>query len=94
MALTWDRQINHTLVSQLQWKENASEYFTEASSINLKRSIRYGIGCLWTALNFRLARMGIIRSRLYAGLAWIDAFIMPRALSAVLLIKAVRRDGL
>jgi hypothetical protein len=25
MALTWDRQINHTLVSQLQWKENASD---------------------------------------------------------------------
>lgn len=33
-------------------------------------------------------------SRVYAGLAWIDAFIMPRALSAVLLIKAVRRGGL
>jgi hypothetical protein len=40
--------------------------FTEASSINLRRSIRYGLGCLWTALNFRLAsRMGIIRSRLF-----------------------------
>jgi spermidine synthase len=25
MALTWDRQINHTLVSQLQWKEEASD---------------------------------------------------------------------
>lgn len=30
-------------------------------------------------------------NRLYAGPAWIDAFIMPRALSAVLLIKAVRK---
>jgi hypothetical protein len=30
----------------------------------------------------------------YAGLARIDAVIMPRALSAVLLIKAVRRGGL
>jgi SAM-dependent methyltransferase len=32
--------------------------------------------------------------RVYAGLAWIDAVIMPRALSAVLLIKAVRRGDL
>jgi ubiquinone/menaquinone biosynthesis C-methylase UbiE len=31
---------------------------------------------------------------LFAGLAWIDALIVPRALSAVLLIKAVRRGGL
>jgi SAM-dependent methyltransferase len=30
-------------------------------------------------------------NRLYAGLAGIDAFLMPRALSAVLLIKAVRK---
>jgi hypothetical protein len=25
MVLTWDRQINHTLVSELQWKENAAD---------------------------------------------------------------------
>jgi spermidine synthase len=25
VVLTWDRQINHTLVSKLQWKENASD---------------------------------------------------------------------
>ena len=42
-----------------------TKYFTEASSINLRRSIRYGLGCLWTALNFRLARMRIIRSALF-----------------------------
>jgi hypothetical protein len=29
MALTWDRQINDTLVSQLQWKENASDLKVE-----------------------------------------------------------------
>lgn len=32
-------------------------------------------------------------NRAYAGLAWIDARVMPRALSAVLLIKAVRRNN-
>ena len=42
-----------------------TKYFTEASSINVRRSIRYGLGCLWTALTFRLARMGIIRSALF-----------------------------
>jgi len=30
-------------------------------------------------------------NRLYAGLVWLDAIIMPRALSTVLLIKAVKK---
>ncbi|MCE5283851.1 MAG: glycosyltransferase family 2 protein [Deltaproteobacteria bacterium] len=42
-----------------------TKYFTEASSINLRRSIRYGFGCLSTALAFRLCRMGLIRSKLF-----------------------------
>ncbi|MFH1912577.1 MAG: glycosyltransferase family 2 protein, partial [Pseudomonadota bacterium] len=42
-----------------------TKYFTEASSINLRRSIRYGLGCLWTALVFRLCKMKLIRSRLF-----------------------------
>lgn len=39
-----------------------TKYFTEASSINLKRSIQYGLGCLATALTFRMTKMGIVRS--------------------------------
>jgi len=35
-----------------------TKYFKEASSINLKRSIVYGLGCLSTALRFRLAKWG------------------------------------
>ena len=35
-----------------------TKYFPEASSINLRRSIRYGFGCLATGLRFRLARLG------------------------------------
>jgi glycosyltransferase involved in cell wall biosynthesis len=42
-----------------------TRYFPEASSINLGRSIRYGLGCLWTAWQFRLARLGVIHSRLF-----------------------------
>jgi glycosyltransferase involved in cell wall biosynthesis len=38
-------------------------YFPQASSINLRRSIKYGLGCLGTALLFRLSRMGLLRSR-------------------------------
>ncbi len=42
-----------------------TKYFAEASSINLWRSIKYGFGCLFTALIFRLARMKIITSKLF-----------------------------
>jgi glycosyltransferase involved in cell wall biosynthesis len=39
-----------------------TKYFAEASSINLPRSIKYGLGCLLTALNYRLAKMNVISS--------------------------------
>jgi glycosyltransferase involved in cell wall biosynthesis len=36
-----------------------AKYLPEASSINFRRSVRYGFGCLATALRFRLARWGL-----------------------------------
>ena len=42
-----------------------TKYFKEASSINFRRSVKYGIGCLITALSFRLCRMGLAHSRLF-----------------------------
>ena len=36
-----------------------AKYFAEASSINFIRSSKYGLGCLWTALQFRLSKMGM-----------------------------------
>lgn len=42
-----------------------TRYFREASSINLPRSIRYGLGCLGTALTYRLARMKLARSKIF-----------------------------
>jgi glycosyltransferase involved in cell wall biosynthesis len=42
-----------------------TKYFPEASSINFRRSVVYGFGCLWTALKFRLAKWGFIRSRMF-----------------------------
>jgi len=43
-----------------------TKYFAEASSINLYRSIKYGFGCLNTALIFRLSKMKIITSKLFS----------------------------
>jgi glycosyltransferase involved in cell wall biosynthesis len=35
-----------------------TKYFPEASSINFRRSVRYGFGCLAVGLKFRLAKRG------------------------------------
>lgn len=42
-----------------------TKYFAEASSINFLRSVKYGFGCLNTAIEYRLARMHLIKSRLF-----------------------------
>ncbi len=42
-----------------------TKYFPEASSINFIRSTKYGFGCLWTGLVFRLAKMKLISSPLF-----------------------------
>ncbi len=42
-----------------------TKYFADASSINFRRSVKYGLGCLATGLRFRLSRMGLIKSRLF-----------------------------
>ncbi|MBW1892363.1 MAG: glycosyltransferase family 2 protein [Deltaproteobacteria bacterium] len=42
-----------------------TKYFPEASSINLVRSIKYGLGCLATALKFRMAKTGLLASGLF-----------------------------
>jgi glycosyltransferase involved in cell wall biosynthesis len=42
-----------------------ARYFTEASSIGLLRSLKYGFACLYEALRFRLDRMGLLKSALY-----------------------------
>jgi glycosyltransferase involved in cell wall biosynthesis len=42
-----------------------TKYFEEASSINFRRSCLYGLGCLRTGLQFRLARTGLARPRIF-----------------------------
>jgi glycosyltransferase involved in cell wall biosynthesis len=67
-----DFVFDNQILAQILWHGYAiaevscpTKYFPEASSINLRRSIRYGFGCLATAAAFRLARMGVRRSPLF-----------------------------
>lgn len=56
---------NEILAQTLWLKEPIGEvscptkYFDDASSINFRRSVCYGFGCLGVALRFRLARLGL-----------------------------------
>jgi glycosyltransferase involved in cell wall biosynthesis len=63
---------DNQMLAQVAWKgyfiaevSCPTKYFEEASSINFRRSVRYGIGCLVTGLVFRLSRMGLMNSRLF-----------------------------
>jgi len=42
-----------------------TKYFAEASSINFRRSVKYGFGCLSTGTRFRLAKWGVLDSPLF-----------------------------
>jgi len=65
-----DFLFDNQVLAQILWLGHAigevscpAKYFPEASSINFCRSVRYGLGCLWIALSFRLARCGFISPR-------------------------------
>jgi glycosyltransferase involved in cell wall biosynthesis len=67
-----DFVFDNQMLSQILWLGYTiaeiscpTSYFDEASSINFMRSVKYGFGCLETALTFRLARMGLISSVLF-----------------------------
>jgi glycosyltransferase involved in cell wall biosynthesis len=45
-----------------------TSYFPEASSINFRRSVIYGLGVLRTSISFRLARLGFDRGTIFEGL--------------------------
>lgn len=40
-----------------------TKYFKEASSINLKRSIQYGIGVMQVSLRYRFEKWGVINKK-------------------------------
>jgi glycosyltransferase involved in cell wall biosynthesis len=67
-----DFVFDNQMLAQLVWHgyrigevSCPTKYFPEASSINFRRSVIYGSGVLKTALQFRLAKMGVCRSGLF-----------------------------
>lgn len=42
-----------------------TKYFEDASSINFRRSVKYGWGVLQTSISYRLNKWGILRSAIY-----------------------------
>jgi glycosyltransferase involved in cell wall biosynthesis len=42
-----------------------ARYAAENSSINFQRSVKYGFGCLWTAVKFRLAKWCLMHPRMF-----------------------------
>ncbi|MBI4912070.1 MAG: glycosyltransferase family 2 protein [Acidobacteria bacterium] len=60
-----DFVFDNQMLAQIVWRGFTiaeitcpTKYFAEASSINFRRSVRYGFGCLGTALRFRMAKLG------------------------------------
>jgi glycosyltransferase involved in cell wall biosynthesis len=42
-----------------------THYFPEASSINFQRSVKYGLGVMWTSIRFRMQRWGLGQFRIF-----------------------------
>ncbi len=67
-----DFVFDNQMLAQILWQGYTvaevscpTKYFAEASSINLPRSVSYGLGCLRTALAYRLAALGLRPSPLF-----------------------------
>ena len=70
-----DFVFDNQMLAQVIWQGHVvaeitcpTKYFPEASSINFRRSLTYGLGCIRTALTFRLARAGLATSPLFPSL--------------------------
>ncbi len=67
-----DFVFDNQMLAVILWQGNdigevtcPTKYFPEASSINFKRSVEYGLGCLKTCLDFRLGKMGLGKASYY-----------------------------
>lgn len=65
-----DFVFDNQMLAEIIWQKHIiaeiscpTKYFPGASSINFGRSVKYGFGCLWTGLSFRLCRMGWFQSK-------------------------------
>lgn len=67
-----DFVFDNQMIAQILWHgftigeiSCPTKYFKEASSINFRRSCKYGFGCLYVGSQFRLAKMGLVKPRLF-----------------------------
>jgi uncharacterized radical SAM superfamily protein len=65
-----DFVFDNQMLAQILWYGHAigevscpTKYTAESSSINFRRSVVYGFGCLTSALMFRAAKLGLIASK-------------------------------
>ena len=64
-----DFVFDNQMLAQILWQGHTigevscpTKYFAEASSINFRRSVKYGFGCVWTAVRFALAKLKLVSS--------------------------------
>lgn len=67
-----DFVFDNQMIAQILWHgftigevSCPTKYFKEASSINFRRSCKYGFGCLSVGSQFRLAKMGLAKPKLF-----------------------------
>lgn len=67
-----DFVFDNQMLAQILWYGHTiaevscpTKYQADSSSINFSRSIKYGFGCLWTAVVFRLAKMNLVKVKLF-----------------------------
>jgi glycosyltransferase involved in cell wall biosynthesis len=67
-----DFVFDNQMIAQILWHgftiaevSCPTKYSAEASSINFRRSLKYGLECLAVGLKFRLAKMGLLRLELF-----------------------------
>jgi glycosyltransferase involved in cell wall biosynthesis len=73
----WDQNsddfiFDNQMLAQILWHGHTiaevscpTKYFAEASSINFRRSVKYGFGCLSTGMLFRGSKWGLFQSKLF-----------------------------
>jgi len=68
-----DFVFDNQMLAQILWYGHTiaevscpTKYFPEASSISFKRSVRYGLGVLWTCVRFVLHRWRLAKFRIFA----------------------------
>jgi glycosyltransferase involved in cell wall biosynthesis len=67
-----DFVFDNQMLAQILWYGHTiaevscpTKYQAGSSSVNFARCIKYGFGCLWTVLVFRLAKMNLVKSKLF-----------------------------